>query len=90
MDVPEEATTGKKNSRNRTNKIWLIDQKFVSSVEAIKYVKNQQEWSFYYKIVEIFAGPQCAAGLHLHFCNDSHDVISFKTDAEHTHTALIN
>jgi len=29
-----------------------------------------------------------AAGLHLHFCNDSHDVISVKTDAEHTHTAL--
>jgi len=43
MDVPEEATTGKKKSRKRTNKIWLIDQKFVSSVEAIKYVKNQQE-----------------------------------------------
>lgn len=93
---PELATTIKK--KTRTSKVWLIDQTYSNAAEAKKYIKDQKEWSFHYKNSTAegekhyyrcnkakLAGPQCAAGRYLHYLNDSHRVICFKTDAEHTH-----
>ena len=100
IEVDEEIdTASKKVKTKRTPKIWLIDRKFSSAAEAKKYIKDEKEWSFHYKnntsegekhyyrcnkVKQV--GPQCAAGRYLHFCNDSHEVICFKTDSEHSHS----
>jgi len=96
MEV-DHATTSKVGIK-RPAKIWLRDRSFDSAIEAIKYMKAEKDWSLHYKNNTSDGekhyyrcnkakrtGPQCAAAISLLFCSESHEVIVYTTDLEHTH-----
>ena len=86
-----------KRLKKRAHK-WIKESVFKSKEEAVSTVLNEGAWSNHYTNKTCdgskqyfrcnkskYNGEQCDAGVYLHFCADSDDVVLFRTDANHTH-----